>query len=507
MRANRIHSQSSRGFALIVLLALLTAGILYFVVGQLDSAAVQRSRDEATALVLTQAKEALIGYAASYPETHQKGSPLRTVFVPGHLPCPDLSGGIGNEGNEDPNCGAKGVTVIGMLPWKTLGLPPLKDGWGNCLWYAVSGSFKANPKDDLLNWDSLGQFQVVGADGVSVLAGASPETQPVAVVFSPGPPLPGQARTGASGECGGDYNAGHFLDSIVAGATTINNAVPNATADGITVAAAAGPAGNFNDRLLWISRDDIFARAVQKRSDINNSLAALLSATANCLAQYGISNLNHRLPWAAPMALADATPNTFANDQFADASGQLVGRVPVQVHQSFQAAGSSLPSFSACSTNGDPGCRLFRTDNCPSSWLAVAGYPTPLDGAANKDSPDGWFEKWKDHLFYAVAEDFQPSSAAPPYTCLGGHKCLYVDGVGPFAAIVLFAGPAMAVQQRAMLANKNAANNYLEGLNVTAITTNTPANPNFGQFSKTGGNDQLVCIRRDLTIDPFCMAP
>jgi type II secretory pathway pseudopilin PulG len=512
--------QEQAGFALIVLLALITAGVLYFLVGQLNANAVRQRRDEVTAKALAQAKDALIGYATTYPEQHLRGTPHRAAFVPGHLPCPDASSALGNEGDEDANCGAKGVTVVGYLPWKTLGLPPLKDGWGNCLWYAVSGTFKANPKADLLNWDSLGQYKIVAADGTTVLAGATPDSQVVAIVFSPGPPLAGQNRTGGVGECGGDYDPSHFLDRFtVGGVGVIDNAAPSGIADAVSTAAAEGPSGQFNDRLLAISRDDIITHGFERRTDLSAALNTLVNKTASCLATYGsaippnpatgISDL--RLPWAAPVVLADDAPNTFLNDKFADAAKQLVGRIPFQVSRSFAVTGSTLGALSACSASGDPHCRLFRTDNCP-DLLPVAGYPTPADGPVYQDSPDGWLEKWKDQLYYAVAEDFQPTSTtALPELCdqptVSGRKCIYVDGKGPFAAVVLLANTPLPGQTRTTLADVNNPANYLDGQNAIAIATNDPSNDQFGQFTKAHVNDILVCIRKDLVLDPTCTNP
>lgn len=491
-----------RGAALIVTLVIVVMGIATALVGSLSTTALKNARQEKTSVALAQAKEALISYATTYPEFHPKGTPERIAFVPGHLPCPDSSNAIGNEGDEDPNCGTKGVTVVGYLPWKTLGLPPLHDSWGNCLWYAVSGSFKANPKADLLNWDSLGQFQIVGNDGSTVIAGATEESRPVAIVFSPGPPLPGQSRTGGIGECGSDYDPAHFLDTT----STINNATPNSTADGISVVAAAGPEVSYNDRLLWISRDDILTRGIEKRSDLNTSLQSLLQKTAECIASYG----NNRLPWAAPILLADAAPDTYQNDKFNDVQNLLVGRIPFHVWDSFQSTASTLSSFSNCTSSSSTGCRLFRPDNCP-TFLAMAGYPTTQDGATYKDSPDGWFEKWKDHLFFAVAEDFKPSSTTLlanlcDTPTVAGRKCLYVDDIGPYAGVVIFAGNRQTGQVRATLGDRNSAANYLDGINATAININAPSNSQFGKFAHDG-NDRLICIKVNLTIDVNCSNP
>ena len=489
-----------------VMLVIMVMGALAFLVNSLGNTGEQIERDKVTAAALAQAKTALIGYAMAYPELHPKGTPRRAAFVPGHLPCPDSSSAIGQEGDEDPNCGSKGVTAVGYLPWKTLGLPPLRGGWGNCLWYAVSGNFKANPKADLLNWDSLGQFQVVEADGSTVIAGTTAESQPVAIIFSPGPPLPGQNRTGGTGECGGDYNPAHFLDTVAA----VNNAAPNSAAGGISMVAAAGPKDSFNDRLLWISRNDILSGGIEKRSDINPSLLALHEKTAECIAAYSNANTNKRLPWAAPIILANAAADTYQNDKFNDAANLLAGRIPFHLRDSFLATGNSLPSFVTCTTSSSTGCRLLRPDNCP-TFLAMAGYPTTPDGTSYKDSPDGWFEKWKDHLFFAIAEDFKPSSTiAGADLCnmptITGRKCLYVDGIGPYAGIIIFAGSRQAGQARETLNDRNSVANYLEGINATAININTPSSPQFGQFAHAG-NDQIVCIKKDSSIDITCTNP
>lgn len=497
---HRFSRTKQRGATLLLMLVIVVMGIAAVLVNSLSATAMKNARQETTAAALAQAKEALISYAITYPERHPKGTPGRIVFVPGHLPCPDASSALGNEGDEDPNCGGKGMTVVGYLPWKTLGLPPLRDGWGNCLWYAVSGSFKANPKTDLLNWDSLGQFQIVGADGNTIIAGTTAETRPVAVIFSPGPPLAGQNRTGGIGECGGDYDPAHFLDTVA----TVNNATPNPTADGISTVVAADPVASHNDRLLWISRDDILARGIEKRSDLNTSLKNLREEVAKCVAAYGNANTDKRLPWAAPIALAEDAPDTYQNDKFNDAANLLVGRIPFHLRSSFLDTGSALPSFSSCTSSSNSGCRLFRTDNCP-DFLAMAGYPTTTD------SPDGWFEKWKDHLFFAVAEDFKPdSTAVATDLCKNpgtpGRKCLYVDGIGPYAAIVIFAGSRQTGQIRTTLNDRNSAENYLEGINAAAININAPSNSQFGQFAHAG-NDWLVCIKTDLTLDTSCSSP
>src|SRR3990167_9391829 len=131
-----------RGAALLIMLVVMIIGAITIFVSSLNSSALKIERDKATAAALAQAKDALIGYAITYGDTH-------ISQVHGYLPCPDPNGiaGANAEGSSE-TCGTKNVSTIGRLPWKTLGLSPLHDGNGECLWYAVAGTYKNNPMTD-----------------------------------------------------------------------------------------------------------------------------------------------------------------------------------------------------------------------------------------------------------------------------------------------------------------------------------------------------------------------
>jgi type II secretory pathway pseudopilin PulG len=488
-----------RGSALLIILALIGIGAAFLLVSALMSNP-QIERDKITAAALAQAKEALIGYAATYGDTHLVSG--NAVYVFGHLPCPDLGTGI--EGSEASSCSGKNISALGRLPWKTLGLPPLRDSSGECLWYAVSGSFKSNTKPDLLNWDSDGQFQILAEDGVTVMAGSNATnydgTHPVAVIFSAGPILPGQDRTpAASGvaECGGNYTPSNYLDTLA----SINNAIVSATANAITRFISGKTSDTFNDRLLFITADEIFAKRIEKRSDFpgtyfnDPSLTApygLLQKTAQCIANYGKNNADptdKRLPWAAPLTIPD-----FANDTLDDTPNLLAGRPPFKVKDSDSSTNNTLVS------SGNS-YRLLDITTCPAGWNMVAGNPAT-------SSQDGWWDKWKDHLFYAVADAFKPSSAVAKQTtpCSSG-SCLTVDGIGPYAAVLIFAGKKLAspAQSRDTLAQKTVASNYLEGVNASSIAAGTGTA--YTKITSATANDVLVCIKQDLTIDPTCANP
>jgi type II secretory pathway pseudopilin PulG len=267
------------GAALMVMLVILVIGAATILVNSLNSATLQTERDKKTAEALAQAKDALIGYAVTYYDTHSTPTPQTFGF----LPCPDLNGSAGNGEGSSNTCGSKNVSTIGRLPWKTLGLPVLRDGNGECLWYAVAGTYKNNPNTDIMDWDTNGLFQVSATSGVT-LTGTTADSQAVAVVFSPGVPFSSQSQNrapdGNAPICGGNYTASNYLDSD----STIgaNNSTPSATANAITQFFTSGATANINDQIIYITKSDIF-NAIKKRNHFDTFVATLLSAATACL--------------------------------------------------------------------------------------------------------------------------------------------------------------------------------------------------------------------------------
>lgn len=260
--------------AALVLLLVLGAGALLGA-GELRTRATMLTHARSV-IALAQARAALIGYAVSYDESHP-GEGY------GFLPCPDS----GNTGSTPIGaCGARGQGAIGRLPWRTLGLPDLRDGWGECLWYAVAGSVKHNPKALMLNWDSPGQFVVHGADGHRIAA-AGPDGRAVAIVFAPGPALAGQVRAPASGRTcpGGDSavaDLAHYLDGDYP-----------ATVDGTLDVFSGGDLPGA-DLIAWIGIDDIFD-ALRRRADHAARIDALISDIASALdARLAEPDFTHR---------------------------------------------------------------------------------------------------------------------------------------------------------------------------------------------------------------------
>jgi hypothetical protein len=273
-KGNRLEGQS--GMILIILAMFIVLAATIFLVGLLDSKGLKNARDKRSAEALAEAKAALIGYAITYDDQH-------SGELYGYLPCPDIGPSDPSGEGAQSVCGSLGVSVLGRFPWKTLDMQPIKDSANECLWYAVSGSYKNNPKETGLNPNTLGYLQVLAADGANLLAG--PADPAVAVIFAPGKVLSSQNRTQDPNApiCDGNYLASNYLDTDIV--SNINNAVVSNVADNLSTFIAGNDSDstsadddNFNDKLVIIRRSEIFAAYCKKYA---NSLLSNVSVTTN----------------------------------------------------------------------------------------------------------------------------------------------------------------------------------------------------------------------------------
>lgn len=480
MHLRHLHAASlphrQRGAIFLVTMVVMVLGVSTLLLGSLNNSAVQTARDNKTSAALAQAKEALIGYAITYADTHSNS-------VDGYLPCPNINAANG-EGSAE-TCGSKNVSSIGRLPWRTLGLGTLRDGAGECLWYAVSGTYKNNPKTDMMNWDTKGLLSVTDANGNTV-------SDIVAVIFAPGTPHNGQDRTpsGDAPICGGNYTAANYLDND----GSHDNSAVSSNANAISNF-FSGSSSQVNDRLIYITRQDIW-NAMLKRSDYDLSkptakLNLMTQKAAECLADYGKRNYysaygDTRLPWSG--RLYSPTTDYLTDSNYDDQDGRLAGRLPDRVN-----------------TSDDD------TDN------AISGndYQLASDGSGCPGVPDWssyypWWSNWKDHLYYAVSSDFSPSSSNFYYdsyhhTFHTPHcgTCVRVNGT-EYAAVVIFAGQALAGQSRDPYPDSNDRfnpSNYLEGSNLTYINNSNYGAGNYQSGTATTSfNDVLYCIDQNLNV-------
>lgn len=458
----RSYRRRSSGFALLALLVLVTLGGLYFFVNNLTPAAVAAKRQQQSSDSLNLARDALIGYALRYREDQLKDNPDTTEMY-GYLPLPDM-GTVRNNNVSctDEGCDAArftgltfsddvtgaGPTVIGRFPWRMLGTGPLKDGDGECLWYAVSASHsrirKTNPIGTSplpMNWDTLAHLDLLVANNTTELISAltSAHERPIAVVFSPGAALSSQNRAAASPatdvvtECGGNYDVKNYLDpNDAASLGTVSNFFSGATnsATGDTTALAAG--------LKKLSAQGV----IQK--DSASKLWPRSCSTNNCTTVANDTGLGLT---GDTLFTALRNSSVFRLD-----INSMLDRMTTCLRDKI--AGGSTPGLLALTgvtSPTDKNIGRIPTDSC-------------YDDTAN---PKGYFSNYQNQIFVAtkVANDFKVLVDGTENTC---------------AAVLLFADQRSSSQRRTStvvntVQELNTPSNYLEGDNLTCLTTENSA--------------------------------
>lgn len=446
MRSHRPAGAKQRGAALMLMLVIMVMGISAVLISSLNANRLKNTRQEATSAALARAKEALIGYAA---KVHISNSSAANQPRPGDLPCPDAD----NDGDAESWCGnASGSTGqtarIGRLPWKTLGLPDLRDGSGERLWYAVSNNFKNNYRTTCtspgqtgcLNSDTAGTISIFTPDGTRLHDGGN-STGAIAVVIAPGDAL--QRQDGLQQDRGtANINiASNYLDIATISGNTEDNAnfIDGSSSNGFIQGRIKDGNGNIilNDQLLAISQESIM-RPVQKR----------VAAEVRLCLEYYASDNNGRYPWAAP--LDDL--GTYYHDKH----DQHFGRIPDYLDDTWD------DSYTGWYHTMDDD---WDTETCNTHY---------------NNTPSGWWINWKEMVFYGVARRFRPNdTSAPgfPSACSTPGNCLNINAPNtPARFVVIVAGKKLGNPDQALRnANKTDKFYYLEGGNENA-DPNPPSN-------------------------------
>lgn len=281
-------SNKQRGAALLVFFILVGIGVLALFAGNLNVNKTQLERERITRLALAQTKDALISWSAARGD-------LVSNARPGELPCPDTN----NDGNENYPCGAG---ARGRIPWKTLGIPEPKDGYGETLWYAISGNFRKRTVNNIpINSDTKATLKVYAPDGTTLLTPTGSEA--VAVIFSPGPAMAGQNRNAA-----GLNTAANYLES-----TAGRN---NATTGGPYIAGTKS--STFNDELVFITTRELMT-VVERR---------VAGEVLNLLKEYHTTNGYYPYPAAYNDPLCqDTGASAYLTQCYSDAA-KCRGRLP-----------------------------------------------------------------------------------------------------------------------------------------------------------------------------------
>jgi len=293
-----MFASPQRGAGIFLLALFLFAILASLTAIGMSTRATESQRLRITERALAHAREALVAYAAERPIDAEVG--------PGYLPCPDLD----DDGWSEATCGSLSGHLgqaerLGRLPWKTLGLPDLRDGHGERLWYAVSSKHKgllncAASRDcrDLTPASALGTITVRGTRGVPFHDGAIADAAraadggAVAVVIAPGPPITRadgheQRRACVPGECDGGGRC------IAEPAYRAARCDPRNYLD-----VAPGSAG-AEDNAAFVDRNDGAARAGNRDGFIQGPIAGA----------HGVPVVNDRL---AAVGYADLMPRVMA---------------------------------------------------------------------------------------------------------------------------------------------------------------------------------------------------
>lgn len=471
MRATSTTRSRQSGAALLLIMLAVIVAISSVLLMNLNRNDLRTRQMAQTQAVLADAREALLDFAVTHPD--------RNPGAAFSLPCPDIDagGGFADGVAHTTACMAEGISVIGRLPWRTLGVPVLKDSSSACLWYVVSGSYKDAGPDTaaLINSDSNGQLQLLNIESATISEGTVAEERPIAMVIAAMQPLASQARPGMSpgSDCVATATAGNYLDTDVG--SGVSNATLGGVVDGVDVlGVVAGSRDDHNDRIVSISRADLEKRIVA-RAGFLADMRELGLAAAACIAYYGSSNPggvnDKRLPWPAAVTLADYRTDANYND--AD-NGFYSGRLADIADDSNLATGNSISRvLGDCDSAVVP------------QWSAI--------------QLARW-QNWKDHFFYAVGEAFSPNAAVPS-AC---GNCLSVNGSGQYAAVLLFGNSRLATQLRNApptdVDTKRDPGNYLEGANAANIPGNAVAANYESAPPGAAFNDLAFCLDENLVV-------
>jgi hypothetical protein len=355
--------------ALLLVMLLIVSASTFIFLKKLNQQSQQSYQDKVSVVSLARAKEALLGYAAAYPEM-ASNPPADTG--PGYLPCPDKPADDTDPakvGVSTPSCAISTGSSLGRLPFRTLGVTDLRDSSGERLWYAVSDNFRYNPQTKPINSETPGDLTVDGQSDI------------VAVIFAPGPALAGQSRsTNPTQPAYSDVTA--YLDG-----TNANIAARTFTSI---------RSDTMNDRLVTITRQELMA-AVEKR--VMGEVAKAMQAyrTGNGTNPPGSGSYPWLTPYADPkvmtpsltgmatagggLVLTDSSKKftalgVAANDMIRDITDGSAGRI----------ASVTATTITATSLSGGATNQFAANDSYLVIPLSASSIPSRYNGTATAGS-------------------------------------------------------------------------------------------------------------------------
>lgn len=421
MDGNNFKSKQ-KGASLLVFMMIVAMAIVATIYSKYNTTTIAIDRDKKTTDALKKAKEALIYYSLN--NTYLNGATCLSSTNcprPGDLPCPDRT----NDGASETSCGnAAGNNQafrLNRLPWKTLGLEDLTDGYGERLWYAVSNNYKYNTRTRPLNSDTTGSITIRDSTG-KVIYDATTGGGVVAVIFSPGNAITRQDGYVQNRSAAGINTAKNYLDNIALNED--NSDFVDGTSNGFILGPVKDNAGNviLNDRFIVITKDEM-AAAME---------SYVLTQVREALLTYYNANAYYPYPAAFSDTTCIVTTAMNITTGCNSVNSSYQGRIPV-----------------------------FNLDQSGSTWLSTS----ILKGLRASN----WFQQnlWRELIYYAIAPD---CDIVTP-NCSGASQKLTLNNAllapeNTKNAVVISAGKAIAAQSRV---SKTSELNYFEGENASPL--------------------------------------
>ena len=329
------------GFVLLLTIVALILAASFLLTSHLSPASIKLAQDARYTEVLNLARELLIANSVAVSGAGER---------PGYMPAPDVVADTAAtknyNGDSELGCFDRSkpnglplivdhanVRCLGRLPWHTLGLPTEvpteQDEIGQMAWYAVSANLVFQKCLEYLNSEII-NFSHTGyicpADEIG-----SPTSLPypwltvrdthgnvlsnrvAVIVLVPGRSINGQSRPAPPNLAG----ANQYLDAVTITITRVTSECPGppctitfSNADFDNDFIQADPSSTFNDRLIYITIDELM-RKIEERAG-----REILASVQRFRDTYGA------YPWLAP----HANPSIAGN--YRAMTGTRVGLVP-----------------------------------------------------------------------------------------------------------------------------------------------------------------------------------
>jgi hypothetical protein len=338
------------GQGLMVMLVIIVLGMSSLYVsrlGDFNSVFVRQRANNGKAL--NQAKQALIGWAAQQASESPENNP-------GRLPCPEAVNAIGSSSEgisapmispSTPNC-----SMVGRLPWRTLGLDKLVDAASEPLWYVVSPGWTLQNSSSLLSINS-------NTKGQLVVDGTAAPNEIIALIIAPGPAMNVQASAGCTARA----------QSRAAPSPTINPAdYIECFNSGTSTFSTTGPSTSFNDQVVTITTSDLLP---QIEAAVAYRFARDIAPAIRTMYSGGSWPNTPVLPFAAPFG--NPASSTLQGSATACGGGPCTqGLLPLTYSETTPKSGVS------CNTTGNPQCNptFVAWKNSPSPTVSQTGGAT-----------------------------------------------------------------------------------------------------------------------------------